>query len=377
MPNPNAIVSTVIRFTPRLERPPEEMLKAEGGLTIELEGGRQVRLDPENPKSAGFAQVLDGLSKENLPVYVEIEPDTSNITRILIPYITRVHGIDLLDKGVFRVDLEMSHARHLLRESSPDFKELEKTLREVVDTDIPVILTEDDDHEIIDVRVFQPGEKGLPPPFAKPMPLPQRAWPYRWLEEIKKFWRWPWCWWPFHWWFCCLSKKQAQQVFDAMNAKSCDPSAIAAPCIPFKYPDDGCWGRAHEMCRLLIDMGVKPKKVWIQGSLHVISDNKPNCNVYWNWHVAPIICVRRNWFFLGKYMVIDPSLFTKPVTKATWKSVQGDVNATLTDSEASIFYLWGSVTDPTYAQTNTVLATYRLQLQNRVNSYGPPPYACP
>jgi hypothetical protein len=76
-------------------------------------------------------------------------------------------------------------------------------------------------------------------------------------------------------------------------------------------------------------------------------------------------------------MVIDPSLFTKPVTKTTWKSVQGDVNASLTDSEASIFYLWGSVTDPDYSQTNTVLATYRLQLQNRVNSYGPPPYACP
>ena len=47
------------------------------------------------------------------------------------------------------------------------------------------------------------------------------------------------------------------------------------------------------------------------------------------------------------------------------EGVQGDPNATLTDSDASIFYLWGSVTDPTYTQTNQVLATYRLQLQNR------------
>lgn len=377
MPNPNAIVSTLIRFQPKLDRSPEEMLKSEGGLTIELEGERQVRLDPDNPKSAGFAQILDGLSKQNLPVYIELEPETSNVSRILIPYITRVHDIDLLDKGVLRVDLEMSHARHLLRESSPDFKEMEKTLREVLGTDNLVILTEDDDHEIIDVRIFQRGEKALPLPFPKPMPLPERAWVYRLLDGIKKLWRWPWCWWPFHWWICCMSEKRAKQVFNAMSAKSCDPLAIAAPCIPFLYPDDGCWGRAHEMCRLILDMGEQPKKVWIQGSLHVVTDNKPGCNVYWNWHVAPIVCVRKFWFFRTRYMVIDPSLFTKPVTKATWKSVQGDVNATLTDSAASIFYLWGGTTDPTYVQTNQVLANYRLQLQNRVNNYGPPPYVCP
>jgi hypothetical protein len=61
-----------------------------------------------------------------------------------------------------------------------------------------------------------------------------------------------------------------------------------------------------------------------------------------------------------------------------YKGVQGDPSATLTDSDASIFYLWGNVTDPTYAQTNTVLAFYRLQLQNRSIQLGPPPYAnCP
>jgi hypothetical protein len=52
--------------------------------------------------------------------------------------------------------------------------------------------------------------------------------------------------------------------------------------------------------------------------------------------------------------------------------------ATLTDSDASIFYLWGAITDPNYTQTNQVLATYRLQLQNRAILQGPPPYAnCP
>jgi len=42
MPNPNAIVSTVIRLDPPLEQPPAEMLKAEAGLSVELEGERRV-----------------------------------------------------------------------------------------------------------------------------------------------------------------------------------------------------------------------------------------------------------------------------------------------------------------------------------------------
>jgi hypothetical protein len=36
-------------------------------------------------------------------------------------------------------------------------------------------------------------------------------------------------------------------------------------------------------------------------------------------------------------MVIDPSLFTTPVSKATWTGVQGDPNASLTDSDGSLF----------------------------------------
>jgi hypothetical protein len=151
------------------------------------------------------------------------------------------------------------------------------------------------------------------------------------------------------------------------------------------YPDDGCWGRAHEMCRLMIQMGVSPKKVWIErvapGYLHVNTRNNPNCFIEWNWHVAPTICVWHGWwwFSCGQDMVIDPSMFTTPVTKATWKAAQNNSGATLTDSDWTIFYLWGMVTDPTFSQTNQVLATYRLQLQLRSQgAAGPPPYAnCP
>lgn len=376
MANPNAVVSGVIRFEPPLERSPAEMLRAERGLSVELEGGRRVRLDPANPRSAGFAQILDGLGKQRLPVYLEIDPATSFITRLLIPHVTRVLDVQPADEGTLGVELAYSHARHRLRRNQPGFAELEKQLREALRSGEPVILTEDDTHDIIDIRFFKPGPDGPQPPFAKPGLPPHLPWPLRWLRGLLN-WLWFWPWWPW-WWFCCVSKTKAQQVFDAMNATSCNPLTVPPPCIPFLYPDDGCWARAHEMCRLMINMGLSPKKVWIQGSLYVSTKNNPGCHVSWGWHVAPTLCVRGPWFFLTQRMVIDPSLFATPVSKAAWKGVQGDPNATLTDSSASIYYLWGNVTDPTYAQTNYYLSYYRLQLQNRAIQYGPPPYAnCP
>ncbi len=380
MPNPNAVVSTVISFEPPLDLAPADMLRAAGGLFVELENGRRVRLDPANPHSVGFTQILDGLSKQRLPVYLEIDPVTSVITRLLIPHVTRVVGVRPIDEGVLGVELELSHARHVLRHGQTGFTELEKQLREALRSREPVILTEDDAHNIIDIRFFKPGPDGpgLPsPPLSPVVPLVEK-WPPRWIRDLLvRIWLWPW--WPW-WWFGCISMTKAQQVFDAMNATSCNPLTVPAPCIPFLYPDDGCWARAHEICRLIINMGLSPKKVWIQGSLYVNTKNNPSCHVWWGWHVAPTLCVRGQGLFLfqTQRMVIDPSLFTKPVSKATWKGVQGDPNATLTDSDASIYYLWGNVTDPTYAQTNQYLAIYRLQLQNRSIQHGPPPYAnCP
>jgi hypothetical protein len=133
------------------------------------------------------------------------------------------------------------------------------------------------------------------------------------------------------------------------------------------------------MCRLMIAQGLGPRKVWIQGSLHVNTRNNPQCFVHWGWHVAPTLCVRGSRRFEIQSMVIDPSLFMTPVTTAGWKAVQGDPYATLTDTDASVYqYVRGITTDPTYAETNADLAYWRLQLQARAVQQGPPPYAnCP
>jgi len=374
MPNPNAVVSTVVRIDPPLDRPAGELLRSERGLSVELQSGRRVRLDPANPRSAGFAQVLDGLHKQRRPVYLEIDPVTSAITRLLIPHVAQVINVRPRGDGGLEVELQPSHARHILRRGAPDFAELERQLREAMRSGGVVILTEDDAHNIIDVRGFTPGPDGpLPPlpPFPKPE-LPKG--PFGWIQKL-----WRWLWWPW-WWFRCMSAGKAQQIFDAMNATSCNPLTVPAPCIPFLYPDDGCWARAHEMCRLMLNLGTTPRKVWIQAStrLHVNTKNNPACFVEWSWHVAPTLCVRGPSFFQTQEMVIDPALFTTPVSKATWKGVQGDPGASLTDTDASIYWLWTSGTDPAYTETNYYLSLYRLQLQNRAVQHGPPPYAyCP
>ena len=115
MPNPNAVVSTSILFDPELDRPPIELLRGPRGLSVELAGGRRARLDPADPRSPGLATVLSGLRQQRLPVYLEIDPGTETITRLLVPHLTRVVGIEALDDGTLDVTIERSHARHFLR----------------------------------------------------------------------------------------------------------------------------------------------------------------------------------------------------------------------------------------------------------------------
>jgi hypothetical protein len=378
MPNPNAIVSRTIRFDPPLDRAPAEALRAERGLSVGLEGDRRIRLDPDDRRSVGFVRVLDTLAKRRKPVYLEIDPATNTISRLRIPMVAWVTEIRSGTEGTLEIRLHPSHARHALPLGEEDSAALERELRGALERRRPVLVVEDDRNRIIDVREITPDPEAPLPPFPEPgVPprLPPQPWPrpWRWVQiPIEIVIRWlllPWR------WFTCPTLVTAQQIFDEMAATSCDPLTVPPPCIPFLFPENGCWARAHEMARLMIEKGYSPRKVWIDGILHVETANSPNCFVDWGWHVAPILCVRVN-AIKTEMMVIDPSLFTTPVTEKDWKHEQGDPKATLTESDASQFWPWGG-TDPTYSQTNDFLDDYRLDLYNRANHLGPPPYACP
>lgn len=329
---------------------------------VTLTGGT-VRFDPADKRTERYVALLEDLRRRKMPVYIETDPASGFVARVHLPKLVRVESIREAPSGGVSVTFEQSQARHVVTRDA-EGEAMLRALREA-GKDRWLAVTVNDRQEILDVRPYDP-------PFDLPRlePPPRLVW-------------WRWCWWPWNWWgrYCCISRRRAQQLFNLCAATTCDPLTVPPPCIPFMYPDDGCWGRAHEMRRLMLAAGTSSQKVWIDGSLHTPTKNNPNCFVNWGWHVAPTLCVRRWWWFpFWKIrMVIDPSLFTTPVTKATWKSVQGDPNATLTDTAGWVFSRWnGYQPDPGYVQTNMVLANYRTQLQLRSLNIGPPPYAnCP
>jgi hypothetical protein len=365
MPDPNAIVGWVERLIPPVGEPKRDEAR---GRVVSFANGRSVAFDPADPKAEALARVIDSASRLKRPVYIEVDPRSGYVKRLLLPDLSQPGEVRARDGGL-DVLLKESHAIRRLDRAHPDFADFEKLLR-----GRDWLIVTPDGGDIIDVRGFRPGPDGdLPPKLRKP--------PF-FVEWWRWFWRWPI--WPWRWWwiFGCVSKTYAQQVFDQMSATICAPLTAPAPCIPFNYPTDGCWARAHEMVRLMKAMGLKPKKVWIQGwPLNAATKNDPDCSVTWGWHVAPTLCVRQgNFRFLwGEQMVIDPSLFTTPVTKAQWKAVQNNPSATLTDTDGDYYWWTANIPDdPGYASTNYYLGVYRTALINQSIAHGAPPYAhCP
>jgi len=354
-------------FFGKLVRPPRASAEE---IQVELEDGRSLRLDAreDRERSAAVAGLLAELHRLGRPVYLELAADGRRLERIHPALVVRVAELRGGDGEDVEVELEISHARHVLRRDSPDYAELLAALRRGRESRSPVAVAETEDHEILAVRPFEEPAEG-PPDLGSPVearPAVRLSWWRRLLRRILSFRR-------------CVTAKRARQLFDLVAGRTCAPLAPAPPCIPFLYPDDGCWGRAHEMCRLLIDTGARPRKVWIYGSLTAPTKNHPSCAVSWGWHVAPTLCVRSGCFFGRQEMVIDPSLFTGPVPKATWKGAQGDPGASLESSHWTIFHRssgGGSTqTDPGFTSTNQVLTTYRGFLQARSINVGPPPYA--
>ena len=324
--------------------------------------GRVGLLDVSTAHGAVWSQVLDSLHQSQDPAYVEIDPVSTQITKVLIPYVVTIGDIrPSADNDGVEVELIISQAKHYLRKNHPLFDRLLAKLTAAQASGSRVAVTETPlGHEIMEVTDLPgedrhlPGEPGTPASAAASPDADVGA--------------------------RAVPLSQAQRLFDLMNSKVCCPAGAAAPCIPFDYPDDGCWGRAHEMFRLMANEGSPPDKIWIFGNLRTGTSNNPHCEVFWGWHVAPTLLVD-----LGGHQevhVIDPSLFPGPVPQATWAGVQGDPAALLIPSAGSVFFRnrSGSVvqTDPTFSASNGVLNTYRNQLRIRATGAdGPPPYpAC-
>jgi Glutaminase len=383
MPNPNVEVSIVAGFVPPLDRPPEVLLRAEGGLAVELEGGRRVGLDPGDPRSAGLAQFLDDLGKARRAVCLEVDPETAYPSRWFVPQVMQVVAVGPEEDDALRVELMPSDGPHFLRRETPEFDELERRLREAARTHETVLLTADYFNGIVDVRPdITPPREG-PAPDSLPVLLSCRPRLLRipwWLHGI----------------LFADPLQRAEQIFEAMAGTSCNPFNVAgyAPpnppaCIPFLYPDNGCEARAHDMCRRMHHLGARPYKVWLKGNLWTRSRRvpAPMCGAVFDFHVAPCLCVRDG-FLRFRRLVIDPALFTGPVPLETWVGQLHGANAQLFITESCVYMPAKLVSpytfprpphyDPRLVATSETIWNYRWRLRSRSLQYGPPPYAdCP
>lgn len=94
----------------------------------------------------------------------------------------------------------------------------------------------------------------------------------------------------------------------------------AAPDIPYQYPEDGCYARAHAMSRILEREDVITGKVFVEGNLRVETKNSPKGYVEWWYHVAPVLLVDRDG--TPEVDVLDPSIFDHAVPVNDWLEIQ-------------------------------------------------------
>jgi F0F1-type ATP synthase assembly protein I len=324
-------------------------------VTIGFDAEQTGVLDLKNPRAARWARIIEEQRHTNQPVYVEIDEETSLITNVRVPRRYHVERLDPDEHGNLRVRLRPSQAIHLLLRADPNFEDMRASLQAALADDSERLITETrDEHEIIDVRLPGAGAGGSSGPAPPALPDPP------------------------------VSEARAVDLFNQMSSRSCSPTSPSSDCIPFLYPDNGCWVRAHIMCHLMRTGGPDmttnpaedPEKVWINAStvLYAPTVNHPDCHVEWGWHVAPTLMVTLSGG--DDKQVVDPSLTPAPESKAAWKGRMGDPGATLTDTAWTTYNYVGDTSVVSLAQAHAYMQHFRDELADRCDDIGPPPYSC-
>jgi hypothetical protein len=143
-----------------------------------------------------------------------------------------------------------------------------------------------------------------------------------------------------------LTEQQAQERFDKFKCRED---------IPWDYPQDCCYNRAHVMATELHAEGVDVGKVWNYAPtpwsfLRVSTPHDRRGYVEWHYHVAPTIPIMDSKGNLSR-MVIDPSITNGPVTADQWKTLQGQPHSVLkpTSGVAPYYRHWTGAVVPTPA----------------------------
>ena len=171
------------------------------------------------------------------------------------------------------------------------------------------------------------------------------------------------------------SYKKAKEIFDYCAQQSCHlpGPTTETPCIPFQYVRDGCYARAHKMRKIITEKyGYCCEKVFSfatdnDDELAVQANKWGGCCVTWWYHVAPLIRVQIKIlsFKFTLALVIDPSMFDKPVLLSSWLMAQENAACSANARVTSYSIQPGSAytpmftTDPAYTHTNQTLIDYQ------------------
>ena len=123
-----------------------------------------------------------------------------------------------------------------------------------------------------------------------------------------------------------VSLPEAERLFKGLSGATFVMSAGTDAPIPFHYPPDGCYARAHLMAELLTATGYGSEKVFAVSRIPGLEVSTPLAAdvavgakpvVSWWYHVAPILHLRDATGALTE-MVIDPSTASGPITIVQW-----------------------------------------------------------
>lgn len=130
-----------------------ESLSNEDLATVELQNGSSFVVNQADNQSTIWLNLLNEFSETEESVYLEVEPETNIVQRLLLPKLYMVSGIEEnSDDERQYVELEISHARHFISLSNPNYERLLNNLEEALEQNQPVLITEKlDEPEIIDV----------------------------------------------------------------------------------------------------------------------------------------------------------------------------------------------------------------------------------
>jgi len=323
-------------------------------LVVTLERGGEFLVPADDPRRPLFEQIVESAREDGARLYFEGDGDHLQLIRPAV----NGHIVSLEESSAEGIEVEItnSHAIHVLQRGNPDFERLAELLREAHSADRAVSIV--DRHGIIEVQLDDEKrlltEQEVAPPDRSSLLEAEVAPP-------------------------AVDWQTAMQLFQAMVARNCPVENVGPPCIPFAYPTNWCWTRAHAMAQIMIAQhAVSPGKLWIRGRLRARTRNDTDCHVRWGWHVAPLLTARPDGGGAEFPVIIDPSMFDRPVPQHQWVSAQGDPNARLTSTSWEVYNytkLGSEIRDRAFSLVDGGLRSARRDLLAQISDDGPPPYA--